>query len=122
MDRISEIITGPEANDLRLDIFLAKRFNYHSRSEWQKAVQEGEILLNGRKTKASRLLRAGEKIAFVPKEPLPEPPVDTNYEILERTPHYIAVNKPGNLPCHPSVRHGCGRTDHRYRPIYFGQA
>ena len=102
MDRISEIITGPEANDLRLDVFLAKRFNYHSRSEWQKAVQEGEILLNGRKTKASRLLHSGEKIAFVPKEPLPEPPVDTNYQILERTPHYIAVNKPGNLPCHPS--------------------
>ena len=102
MDRISEIITGPEANELRLDIFLAKRFNYHSRSEWQKAVQDGEILINGRTTKASRILHTGEKIAFVPKEPLPEPPVDTNYQILERTPNYIAVNKPGNLPCHPS--------------------
>lgn len=102
MERISEIITGPEADNLRLDIFLAKRFNYRSRSEWQKAVQEGEILINGRKTKASRVLHAGEKLAFIPKDPLPEPPVDTNYQILERTPHYIAVNKPGNLPCHPS--------------------
>ena len=102
MERISEIITGPEANDLRLDIFLAKRFNYHSRSEWQKAVQEGEILLNGQKTKASRVLHAGEKIAFVPKAPLEEPPVATDYQIIERTSRYIAVNKPGNLPCHPS--------------------
>ena len=79
MERISEIITGPEADNLRLDIFLAKRFNYRSRSEWQKAVQEGEILINGRKTKASRVLHAGEKLAFIPKDPLPEPPVDTNY-------------------------------------------
>ena len=102
MERISEIITGPEANDLRLDIFLAKRFNYHSRSEWQKAVQEGEILLNGQKTKASRVLHAGEKIAFVPKAPLEEPPVATDYQIIEQTSRYIAVNKPGNLPCHPS--------------------
>ena len=102
MERISEIITGPESDDLRLDIFLAKRFNYRSRSEWQKAVQDGEILINGRKTKASRILHAGEKLAFIPKDPLPEPPVDSNYQIIERTGHYIAVNKPGNLPCHPS--------------------
>ena len=102
MERISEIITGPEAENLRLDIFLAKRFPYHSRSGWQKAVSDGEILLNGQKTKASRALHAGEKIAFVPKNPLPEPPVDKAYQILERTPGYIAVNKPGNLPCHPS--------------------
>lgn len=102
MERITEIITGPEADHLRLDVFLAKRFNYRSRSEWQKAVQDGEIFVNGKKGKASRILHDGEKISFVPKHPLEEPPVSADYQILERTEHYIAVNKPGNLPCHPS--------------------
>ena len=102
MERISEIITGPEAENLRLDIFLAKRFNYRSRSEWQKVLQDGEILVNGRKGKASRILKEGEKIAYHPQNPLEEPPVDPSFEILEQTDHYIAVCKSGNLPCHPS--------------------
>ena len=37
--------------NLRLDIFLAKRFQYRSRSEWQKSLQDGEILVNGKKAK-----------------------------------------------------------------------
>lgn len=102
MERVSEIITGPEVENLRLDIFLAKRFQYRSRSEWQKSLQDGEILVNGKKAKASRLLRAGEKIAYVPKNPLEEPPVSSDFTVLAQTDHYIAVDKPGNLPCHPS--------------------
>ena len=102
MERIVEIITGPEAENLRLDIFLAKRFPYHSRSGWQQAIRDGEILVDGREGKASHSLKAGEKIAYVPGNPLTEPEVDPTFRILSETEHYIAVEKSGNLPCHPS--------------------
>ena len=49
-----------------------------------------------------RVLKAGEKIAYVPRNPLEEPAVDPSFEVLEQTPNYLAVRKSGNIPCHPS--------------------
>ncbi len=99
--RIAETLIEPEANGLRLDFYLQRRFSYRSRTEWQKSIEEGEILLNGRKTKSSRKLQTGEKIAFVPKL-IEEPPVDKSFEVLEETSDYWIISKPGNLPCHPA--------------------
>jgi 23S rRNA pseudouridine955/2504/2580 synthase/23S rRNA pseudouridine1911/1915/1917 synthase len=36
---------------------------------------------------------------------LPEPPVRTDYRIVHRDRHLLAVDKPGNLPCHPGGRY-----------------
>ena len=99
--RIAETLVEPEANGLRLDLYLRKRFTYRSRTEWQRSIEEGEILLNGRRTRPSRILQTGEKVAFIPK-PAEEPPVDRSFELLEETPDWLAVAKPGNLPCHPA--------------------
>jgi RluA family pseudouridine synthase len=101
--RIIRSCPGPEGKDQRLDCWLAGRFTYRSRSEWQKAVRNGEILLNGGRTRPSRILHGDETIDFqVPDQP--EPPVRTDFRILAEYPRYIAVEKPGNLPVHPS---GC---------------
>ena len=99
--RIAETLVEPEANGLRLDLYLRKRFTYRSRTERQRSIEEGEILLNGRRTRPSRILQTGEKVAFIPK-PAEEPPVDRSFELLEETPDWLAVAKPGNLPCHPA--------------------
>ena len=82
-------------------MYLRKRFTYRSRTEWQRSIEEAEILLNGRRTRPSRILQTGEKVAFIPK-PAEEPPVDRSFELLEETPDWLAVAKPGNLPCHPA--------------------
>lgn len=99
--RIAETLVEPEASGVRLDFYLQRRFSYRSRTEWQKSIEDGEILLNGRKTKPSRKLQTGETIAFIPK-PCEEPPVDRSFEVLEETPDYWIISKPGNLPCHPA--------------------
>lgn len=99
--RIAETLIGPESEGFRLDFYLQKRFSYRSRNEWQKSIDDGEILLNGKPTKSSRRLHAGEKISFSPKSS-EEPPVDPSYGILAETPDFLAVSKPGNLPCHPA--------------------
>lgn len=102
-ERIVTTIVPGEAEGVRLDTYLTGRFTYRSRTAWQKCIKSGSILLNGRKTSASRALHAGETIALVLSgEELQEPPVRTDYKILLDTPNFLAVDKPGNLPVHPS--------------------
>lgn len=102
-ERIVTTIVPGEAEGIRLDQYLTGRFTYRSRTAWQKSIKSGSILLNGRKTSASRLLHAGETISLILKgEELEEPPVRTDYRILLETPNFLAVDKPGNLPVHPS--------------------
>ena len=102
-ERIVTTTVPGEAEGIRLDQYLTGRFTYRSRTAWQKSIKSGSILLNGRKTSASRLLHAGETISLVLKgEELEEPPVRTDYRILLETPNFLAVDKPGNLPVHPS--------------------
>lgn len=102
-ERIVTTIVPGEAEGVRLDSYLTGRFTYRSRTAWQKCIKSGSILLNGRKTSASRALHAGETISLVLSgEELQEPPVRTDYKILLDTPNFLAVDKPGNLPVHPS--------------------
>ena len=84
----------------RLDIWLSNRFTYNSRNQWQNIIKKGEILLNGKKTKGSAKIKAGDKIDFTPE--LSEPDVDTHFEVIFEDEHLLAVNKSGNLPCHPA--------------------
>ncbi len=99
--RIAETVIEPDGNGVRLDFYLQNRFRYRSRTEWQKSIAEGEILLNGKPTKPSRRLQTGERISFEPKS-AEEPEVDSSFDVLEETPEYLTVSKSGNLPCHPA--------------------
>ena len=103
--RIINTTSGEEAEGMRLDLFLAERFTYRSRSQWQKAVERGEILIGNSPVRPSRKLRNGEKISFIPPdEVLKEPDVDLFYTPLWEEGEYFAVAKPGNLPVHPAGR------------------
>lgn len=101
--RIIETKIGPESEGVRLDHYLQDRFTYRSRSAWQIAVRAGEIKLNGTLTRPSRPLHCGDVIAFLPQD-VSEPEVDASFEIIHECPEYIVVNKPGQLPAHPSGR------------------
>ena len=101
--RIIRSTPGPEGQGCRLDAWLAARFTYRSRSEWQQAVRRGEIILNGTRTRPARILRGDETVDFIVPD-IPEPPVRTDFRILADEPQYLAVEKPGNLPVHPSGR------------------
>jgi len=106
MERIVRSTVPPEAEGTRLDLYLSGRFTYRSRTAWQECVGRGEIRLNGRKTRSSRVLHAGEVISLeLSENEAEEPPVRTDYEILLETPDFLAVNKPPDLPVHPSGRY-----------------
>ena len=101
--RLIRSTPGAECRGTRLDQWLAARFTYRSRAEWQTAIRQGEILLNGVATRPARILHGDETVDFIVPD-LSEPPVATDYRILADLPQYIVVDKPGNLPVHPS---GC---------------
>lgn len=92
---------SPEEQGQRLDYWLAQRFTYQSRSQWQRAIKQGRIHVNRRRPGKNALpIHSGDVIAYLPPEKA-EPPVDFTWSILLEDEHLLAVNKSGNLPCHP---------------------
>ncbi len=86
----------------RLDKYLAVRFNYHSRSKWQKEISEGRVQFNGKIVmNIHKKIMAGDFISYHGSN-YDEPDVDRNYSIIYEDQYIIAVNKSGNLPVHPS--------------------
>jgi 23S rRNA pseudouridine955/2504/2580 synthase/23S rRNA pseudouridine1911/1915/1917 synthase len=86
---------------IRLDVWLARRFTYHSRTKWRELVESGAVLLNGGKTRASRVLSAGETVLYI-TDGLQEPAVDPAVETVYEDDVLLIVNKTGSLPCHPA--------------------
>jgi 23S rRNA pseudouridine955/2504/2580 synthase/23S rRNA pseudouridine1911/1915/1917 synthase len=84
--------------------FLAARFTYHSVSEWAALLGEGRVRVNGSKAEPEAPLRCGDVVTY-DASGIPEPPVDERVEVLVDDPLVLAVNKSGNLPCHPGGRY-----------------
>lgn len=96
-----EISILEEEANIRIDIFLAKKFKTVSRFIWQKRIQNNLVFVNNMSVKKSYILKANDKITFYyPKKP--EPEINKNFKILYEDESLIVVNKPANLPIHPS--------------------
>jgi 23S rRNA pseudouridine1911/1915/1917 synthase len=100
------VITAPaDVSGTRLDAFLSSQFTDISRTRIQRAIEDGDILVNDRAVKPSYKLRADDKIEIDLPEPppvdlLPEPlPLDIIYE----DDALIVVNKPAGMVVHPGA-------------------
>ncbi len=95
------IIVQPLEAKQRLDLFMSRKFPVIGRSSWQKRILEGLVFVNELQCRPSRRISPGEKVEFL-YERRPEPPVDRNARILMDDPSFLIVDKPANLPVHPS--------------------
>jgi 23S rRNA pseudouridine1911/1915/1917 synthase len=92
-----------EAQGQRLDQFLAAQLEGVSRSRVQLIMDQGDVLVNGLREKASLKLRGGERIDIT-GEPRPAPlkataediPLDVVYEDAD----LAVVNKPAGMMVH----------------------
>lgn len=87
----------------RLDKAISKLDNELSRVAVQRLIEEEKIKVNGKKQKASYVLKAGDKISLekeVPKEAELKPQ-DIPLEIVYEDNDIIVVNKPKGLVVHP---------------------
>jgi len=103
MTELRAIDVPAEAAGQRLDQFVAAQLEGVSRSRVQLLMEQGDVLVNGERVKASMKLRGGERIAIT-GEPHPatlkataeEIPLDVIYEDAD----LAVVNKPAGMMVH----------------------
>lgn len=98
--KISSIVEKTSAG-IRLDLWLSSRFDYHSRSQWQELIRNEEVVVNDKKARPSKILAESDVVELKTNEDN-EPDSNTNYSVIYEDENLIAVNKPADLPCHPS--------------------
>ena len=96
---------------MRLDQFLASMDQIVSRSQAQRLLKSGKVLLNGVSVSApSRKVYSGQSIQLnVPNcEPSEIVPEKGDLEILHEDSELVVVNKPAGMVVHPSAGHSSG--------------
>ncbi len=90
--------------NIRIDSYLSKKSNRYSRVAIQRLIDEGKILVNGAKIKASYKIQIGDKITIENEEPKESKlkPQDIPIEIIYEDEDIIVVNKPKGMVVHPA--------------------
>ena len=105
-----EFSLTPEDVGERLDRYVTRQLPTHSRAYVQQLIDEQQILVDGRATKAGYRLRASDRISvsLPPPKPLgilPQPiPLDILYEDI----YLLVVNKTAGMVVHPSPGNASG--------------
>jgi len=105
----------------RIDQFLTERVTWLSRAGVQRLIDDDLVKVNGKPTKASYKIKAGDLVEMVaPPEPVndlvPEPiPLDIVYE----DEHFLALNKQADLMVHPARGKWTGTLVNGL--VYYGQ-
>lgn len=94
----------PEVAGQRLDIFVQSQLRRTSRARTQQIVRASAYDASGRRLKPSDRVRA-EQHVLLWRAPWDEAPVPTRIDILHEDEHLLAVDKPANLPVHPTARY-----------------
>jgi 23S rRNA pseudouridine1911/1915/1917 synthase len=106
----TEIEVPEEAKKVRVDAFLAERFEKYSRNLIRRAIVEESVTVDGHPVKASFKVRPGQRISVRLPELSDEGPVpeDIPLEILFEDEFLIAINKPSGMVVHPARGHWSG--------------
>ena len=110
MDEYTIIIEESADEGIRIDKYLAGYNPEKSRSYYQKAIDSGFVLVNGKNVKSKYQTRLGDEIV-VSVEPVKEidiVPEDIPIEILYEDDDVIVVNKPKGMVVHPAPGHYSG--------------
>ena len=100
------IYTAQEPNQ-RLDAFLAQVAPELSRSGAQKLIEQGNVLLNGKKCKKNDRLAPGDQVSVTIPEPVQTDilPREIPLEIVYEDEDMLVINKPKGLVVHPAPGH-----------------
>ena len=95
---------------VRLDTFLRAKHPGTSRGAWQRLIEEGQVLVNGKATKPTHTPRAGEQISIEQPEvrPAVAQPEAIPLDILFEDRSLLVLNKAPGLVVHPAAGHDDG--------------
>ena len=95
----------PDAAGKRLDAFLAEKIGDRSRSQLQRSIDSGEVLVNGRTAKASYKIRSGDEIDVELVDGSSErfEPENIPLDIVFEDAFLAVINKPAGMVVHPGA-------------------
>lgn len=119
------IIITKESQGQRLDKFLNEQLAEFSRSQIQKMIKSGAILVNGQKVNVHKFLKSGDIIKLPPPYegggkgevrnqnfiPHPNPPLLKGRELIKiiaETDDFLVIEKPAGLLVHPTDKKETG--------------
>lgn len=94
----------------RLDRFLVSVLPGQSRSQIQRLIKEGQVLLAGRPARANQTVRTGQQVTIDIPEPLDRAPAAEALPlvILYQDSDLVVVDKPAGMVVHPAAGHSSG--------------
>jgi 23S rRNA pseudouridine1911/1915/1917 synthase len=110
MKRKFDIVVPAGQKKERLDVYLTSHVENATRTKVQEAIRNGEVVVSGKRVKASHAIIPGEVIQVElskpePPEVLPENiPLDIVYE----DKYLLVVNKPAGMVTHPAYKNYSG--------------
>jgi 23S rRNA pseudouridine1911/1915/1917 synthase len=110
-DGLSEEISITDSDSgIRIDRFLADYDKSHTRSFFQKAIEEQKVLVNSLPVKNNYKLKAGDNVTILPikEEVLDVEPQDIPLDIIYEDDDILIVNKPKGMVVHPAPGHPDG--------------
>ena len=105
--RLIDLVVPDSESGTRLDLYLARHAGFVSREGAKKAIKERKILVNGRPSKPSYLVKEGDVIRGVLQEKadvtgaLSPEPLPLNF--LHEDSQIVVVDKPAGLVVHPGA-------------------
>ena len=99
--RIVKSVIQPNECNQSIDQWLAKRFTYRTIEQWRQEITHGRLEVGGQTASSDYILQKNDLVRYFVEE-VEEPEVCKEIEILYEDDFILVVNKPGNLPCHPS--------------------
>jgi 23S rRNA pseudouridine1911/1915/1917 synthase len=104
------LTVASEQSGLRLDLFLTGREIGLSRSQTQRAVEEGRVQVNGRPVRSGRKVKAGDDVTICLPEARPSGvlPEAIPLKILYEDASLLVIDKPAGMVVHPAAGHSNG--------------
>lgn len=102
---MEKIVVNLKDDKIRLDSYIANEKSELSRTMIKKLIEDGNILVNGKKQKASYKLQNNDEILIeIPKaKEINIKAEDIPVEIIYEDKDIIVVNKPKGMVVHPAV-------------------
>lgn len=99
-----EIITKEQDRKKRLDMFLAENFSDMTRNHIQNMIQNGLVLVDGKKVKSGYSLKENQKITISIVKPQKTDIVPENIplNIVYEDADLLVINKPQGMVVHPA--------------------
>src|SRR6267378_4066262 len=104
------ITVSDESEGVRLDRFLVSVLPEHSRSQIQRLIKDGHVLVAGREARSNQPVKTGQDITVdvpAPVDPAPQPEA-LPLPILYQDSDLIVIDKPAGMVVHPAAGHASG--------------